>query len=404
MNEPNSTAEQDPIAAAQAARLRHVSDASPGIRRVAQGKGFRYVAPDGTRVRDAATLARIRALAIPPAWKNVWVCTIAHGHLQASGRDARGRKQYRYHARWRATRDETKYGHMAAFGAALPRIRRRVARDLRTAGLTRERVLALVVRLLETTSMRVGNEEYVRANGSYGLTTLRNRHVDVSGARLRFHFRGKSGKEHEIDVENRALARIVKRCRDLPGQDLFQYVDEAGARHAIDSGDVNEYLREIANGEFTAKDFRTWSGTLLAARELARAGELERASRANKACVAAVASVAATLGNTSAVCKKSYIHPAVLRAFEDARLQRLWRRHARPRSAPSGLTREEHGLLRFLDAATRGAPRRSRSPRTRSRTTPRRRHAAPTERGVRVNLRSARRAALRASRRRRPAR
>jgi DNA topoisomerase-1 len=253
----------DGITAARAAGLRDTSDDQPGIRRVRCGRGFRYQGPDGRPVRDEDTLKRIRSLTIPPAWTDVWICPQQSGHLQATGRDARGRKQYRYHPRWRATRDESKYDRMVAFGLALPRIRARVEADLALPGLPRAKVLATVVRLLETTLVRVGNEEYARANGSFGLTTLRTRHVAVTGATIHFAFRGKSGVRHHIDVRDRRLARVVRRCRDLPGQLLFQYLDESGQRHGY-SADVNDYLREAAGEEFTAKDFRTWGGTVLA--------------------------------------------------------------------------------------------------------------------------------------------
>jgi len=291
----------DPQEAAKAAQLRHVSDERPGIRRVGAGEGFYYVDAQGEKIDDEATLARIKSLAIPPAWAEVWICPIANGHLQASGRDAKGRKQYRYHTRWRKVRDEDKYSRMAAFGAALPRIRAKVATDLTLPGLEKRKVLAVVVRLLETTFIRIGNEEYARANKSYGLTTLKDRHVKIEGAKIRFRFRGKSGKDHEITLKSRKLANLVKRCRDLPGQDLFQYLDESGQPQPIDSGDVNDYLREISGEDFTAKDFRTWAGTLLAARCLAKAETFETAAAAKAACVSAVAEVAARLGNTVAI-------------------------------------------------------------------------------------------------------
>src|SRR5436190_1573116 len=258
----------EPQEAARAAGLRYVSDALPGIRRKQAGRGFTYVGPDGDRISDRASLARIKSLAVPPAWTDVWICPDPRGHIQATGRDARGRKQYRYHARWRAVRDETKYDRMIAFGEALPRIRRRTEMDLRRPGLPREKVLAAVVRLLEVTRIRVGNEEYARTNRSYGLTTLLDRHVTVAGPTLRFSFRGKSGVRHQVDLTDRRLAAIVKRCRDLPGQELFQYVDDDGRQHTIDSADVNDYLRQLSGADFTAKDFRTWAGTVLAARAL----------------------------------------------------------------------------------------------------------------------------------------
>jgi DNA topoisomerase-1 len=338
--------------AAKAAQLRYVSDSRPGIRRRKAGEGFSYLDPDGETVSDEATLARIKSLAIPPAWTDVWICTMAHGHLQASGRDAKGRKQYRYHPRWGRARNETKYARMEEFGAALPRIRERVDAHLALPGLEREKVLAVVVRLLETTFIRVGNEEYARTNKSFGLTTLRNRHVKIDGAKIHFRFRGKSGKEHEIKVTSRRLARLVTHCRDLPGQDLFQFLDEAGEPQPIDSGDVNEYLREISGEDFTAKDFRTWAGTLLAARRLSAAANFETAAEAKSACVSAVASVAAELGNTPAICRKCYIHPAVLAAFEDEKLFALWRKHAKANAAEADADAEERALLRFIAAAS----------------------------------------------------
>src|SRR5688572_15022286 len=253
---------------ARAAGLRYVSDETPGITRQRRGTVFRYRRPDGSPVRDRRTLGRIRTLAIPPAWREVWICARNDGHLQATGRDARRRKQYRYHRRWREARDETKYGRLIPFARALPRIRRRVERDLALPGLPREKVLAAVVRLLETTRMRVGNEEYARENDSFGLTTLRERQVQVRGGKLRFRFRGKSGVEHAIELNDRRLARIVRRMQDLPGEELFQYVDESGESRRIESSDVNAYIREAAGEDFTSKDFRTWAGTVLAARAL----------------------------------------------------------------------------------------------------------------------------------------
>jgi DNA topoisomerase-1 len=268
----NGAVPVDPEATAEEAGLRYVNDAMPGIRRRRAGRGFTYAGTDGRRLTDRRVLARIRALAIPPAWTDVWICPIARGHLQATGRDARGRKQYRYHARWREVRDEAKYGRMVAFGQALPRIRRRVEADLALPGLPRERVLAAVVRLLEKTAVRVGNEEYARENRSFGLTTLRNRHAEVGTSRIRFRFRGKGGKETEVELNDRRLARIVARCQELPGQALFTYLDEDGEPRTVDSADVNEYLREISGEEFTAKDFRTWAGTVLATPRPRRGG------------------------------------------------------------------------------------------------------------------------------------
>src|SRR5438552_2760071 len=252
----------DPVESARAARLRYVADLSPGIRRRRVGKGFGYAASDGRPIRDAETLGRIRRLAIPPAWTDVWICPDPRGHLQATGRDARGRKQYRYHARWREVRDAVKYDRMLAFAQVLPKIRERSDRDLERSGMPREKVLAAIVRLLEETRIRVGNEEYRKENGSFGLTTLRDRHVDVIGAQVRFNFKGKSGKQHKVKLQDRRLARIVKRLQEVPGQELFTYLDDDGEAHAVQSDDVNDYLREITGDDFTAKDFRTWAGTL----------------------------------------------------------------------------------------------------------------------------------------------
>jgi DNA topoisomerase-1 len=349
------TAPDDPVAAARAAGLRYVRDDRPGIRRVRRGGGFGYTDPDGRSVTDEETLGRIRALAIPPAWTDVWICPSPNGHLQATGRDAKGRKQYRYHPRWREVRDETKYDRMVAFGLALPRLRARVEADLARPGLPREKVLATVVRLLETTLVRVGNSEYARANGSFGLTTLRDRHVEVEGGTVRFAFRGKSGVRHRIDVRDRRLAQVVRRCRDLPGQELFQYVDDGGATRAVDSADVNEYLREAAGEEFTAKDFRTWAGTVLAARALEEFRAFDSEAQARRNVVAAVESVAKRLGNTPSVCRKCYVHPAVVDAYLDGTLlESLGRRVERELTGRLGeLGPEEAAVLAFLQERLR---------------------------------------------------
>ena len=343
----------EPSEAARAASLRYVSDAAPGIRRLTSGRGFRYVGVDGRPVRDPATLARVRGLAIPPAWREVWICPTGEGHLQATGRDARHRKQYRYHPRWRAIRDETKFERMLLFGAALPKIRARVRRDLALPGLPRDKVLATVVRLLETSLIRVGNEEYVRANQSFGLTTLRNRHVTIEGGSLRFRFQGKSGKVHTVDVNDRRLARLVEQCRELPGQDLFQYLDDEGQPQPIDSGAVNEYLGTLAGKEFTAKDFRTWAGTVLAARLLGR-GNGDADGGEDRPGIGEVAkAVADQLGNTAAITRKCYIHPAVLGAHQNPRLLQVWQAAAAGPGARRGLDREETAVLRFLRACSR---------------------------------------------------
>jgi DNA topoisomerase I len=334
------------VAAAEAAALRYVSDGAPGISRLRAGRGFRYRSPDGSPVRGFATRRRIQTLAIPPAWTEVWICPVPQGHIQAVGRDARGRKQYRYHSRWREVRDATKYARLARFAGQLPTIRRRVREDLARPGLPREKVLATVVRLLETSLIRVGNAEYAAANGSFGLTTLRTRHVTVEGVSLRFEFRGKSGKRHVVDVADRRLARIVRQCQELPGHELFQYVDDDGRRHTIGSADVNAYLREIAGEEFTAKDFRTWAGTVLAASSLR--DENVGSERAAKRTVArAIAAVAARLGNTAAVCRKCYVHPGVIDAYLNRRLGRVMGRAVRSGS-PAGLGQDEAAILSLL--------------------------------------------------------
>jgi DNA topoisomerase-1 len=300
--------------AAKSAGLVYVSDAMPGFRRIGTRKVFRYLDTKGHVIRNPQTLRRIQRLSIPPAWTDVWICPSDEGHLQAVGRDARGRKQYRYHPQWRDSRDETKFHRLVAFGKGLVKIRRRVAHDLREKQLTRKKVIATIVRLLETTFIRVGNKEYTKQNDSYGLTTLRNRHVNVRGSQVQFYFRGKSGVKHTIDIENAFLARIVRQLRDLPGYELFQYYDEQGDLRVVDSADVNQYVREAAGEDFTAKDFRTWAGTMLAAEALERC-EFSTAGEAQKKLKAAVADVAARLGNTVAVCRKSYIHPVILDAY-----------------------------------------------------------------------------------------
>jgi DNA topoisomerase-1 len=305
----------DPVESAQAAGLRYVSDTQPGIRRQKAGKGFSYVGPDGKTIRDAKELARIRSLAIPPAYTDVWICSIPNGHIQATGRDARSRKQYRYHPRWREVRDETKFGRMLAFSERLPKVRARVEHDLGLPGLPREKVLATVVRLLECTRIRVGNDEYTRANRSFGLTTLQDRHVEISGSSLQFEFRGKSGKIHRASLNDRRLARIVQRCQALPGEDLFQYIDSEGVRQTVGSGDVNDYIREISGQEFTTKDFRTWSGTILAVAALSEEGTWASQREAKANVLRAIDRVAEQLNNTRAVCRKYYVHPAVFDAY-----------------------------------------------------------------------------------------
>ena len=290
----------DPVASARAAGLRYVSDQSPGLRRKRVGKGFTYTASDGRTIRDAETIRRIRRLAIPPAWTDVWICPDPRGHLQSTGRDARGRKQYRYHPGWREVRDAVKYDRMLAFAESLPKIREQTDRDLERPDLPREKVLATIVRLLEDTRIRIGNDEYRKENGSYGLTTLRNRHVNVIGAEVRFTFRGKSGKSHTVELHDRRMARVIKRFLEIPGQELFKYVEKGDVK-AIDSADVNDYLRQITGDDFTAKDFRTWAGTILAARFLRETAGATNSRAAKKQLVHAIARVADELGNTAAV-------------------------------------------------------------------------------------------------------
>jgi DNA topoisomerase-1 len=343
----------DSVEAAQAASLRYVTDERPGISRVKSGSGFTYRLPDGTRVTDTATIERIKRIVIPPAWTDVWICPSANGHIQATGRDAKGRKQHRYHVRWRMVRDEAKFARLAEFGRALPRIRDRVAHDLAQSGLPRPKVLALVVWFLETTFVRIGNEEYARTNKSYGLTTLTNRHVQVSGATIKLHFVGKSGKAHDIRLTDRRIASLMRRMRDLPGQDLFQYVGEDGEPHAVSSSDVNEYLREVSGGDFTAKDFRTWAGTLLAVRQLADVADdaTPSATELKTLTAAAVKAVAEQLRNTPAVCRKCYIHPQVLAAWSTPTLLSRWRTELQRSREIDGLNAEESALVRFLEAA-----------------------------------------------------
>ena len=348
--QPGAVAAVDPASAAREAGLRYVSDRAPGIRRRRAGRYFSYIGPDGTAIRDPEVLQRIKSLAIPPAWTDVWICPTPRGHIQAVGRDAKGRKQYRYHPRWREVRDEAKYGRMIEFGHALPTIRDRTDADLRRPGLPREKVLAAVVQLLEKTLIRVGNEEYARENRSYGLTTMRTPHVDVERSKILFQFRGKGGKRHTVDVNDRRLARVIRSCQDLPGQELFQYVDEDGELRTIDSGDVNEYLREISGKDFTAKDFRTWAGTKLAAMALREVEEFESDTQAKRNVVAAIESVAQQLGNTPAICRKCYVHPAVIEAYMDGSMAHTLEERAAETLEESAntLSGEEAEVMRLL--------------------------------------------------------
>ena len=340
----------DPIAAAKAARLRHVSDDSPGLTRHKAQHGFDYRDIHGELISNVETLSRIKSLAIPPAWTDVWICPSPNGHIQATGRDARGRKQYRYHPRWRETRDETKYHRMLVFSHVLPRIRARVEADLRRRGLPRERVLATIVRLMELTLFRVGNEEYSKTNHSFGLTTLRRRHAIIAGDQIRLSFRGKAGIRQEGRITDRRLARIVRNCRDLPGYELFQYLDEDGNPHTVDSADVNEYLREISGEEITAKDFRTWAGTHLAAMTLQELSQINGNTASKSTIVRAVERVAKHLGNTAAVCRKCYIHPAILEGYLDGTLLHtlVARTHTYLNKNIDGMTAEEAAVIAFL--------------------------------------------------------
>jgi DNA topoisomerase I len=306
--------------AAKEAGLTYVSDDSPGITRVKKGKNFIYKSPSGKTINDFETLVRIRALAIPPAWKDVWICPSSRGHIQAVGRDARGRKQYRYHEKWRATRDQSKYEKMIDFAKALPTIRKKTRQHLKLPGLPKEKVLAAIVRIMEKTLIRIGNEEYAKSNHSYGLTTLQDKHAKIKSNRIEFKFKGKSGIDHAIDLKDPQLAQIAKKCQDLPGQELFQYRDESGKVCDIGSSDVNDYLRSLTGEDFTAKDFRTWAGTVLAAQALQEIGAFTTQKQAKINVVRAVESVAKQLGNTKAVCRKCYIHPAILQSYLDGQL------------------------------------------------------------------------------------
>ena len=345
-----------PPESAREAGLRYVLDTEPGIRRKRRGKGFTYVGVNGETVRDPKILGRIRSLAIPPAWTDVWICGSPNGHLQATGRDAKGRKQSRYHPRWREVRDETKYERMLSFGAALATIRERVDQDLGAPGLPCRKIMATIVRLMETTLIRVGNEEYARANHSYGLTTMHDRHAHVEGSTITFKFKGKSGKNHTIDVNDRRLAKIIRRCQDIPGYELFQYIDEEGVTHSVDSADVNEYLREISQQDFTAKDFRTWAGSVLAYSTLCLLEPFDSATQAKKNVVGAIKSVAERLGNTPSVCRKCYVHPALLDCYLAGSMVGVTQNGSKPASAKANhssheLSEEEMGLVHLLERA-----------------------------------------------------
>src|SRR5437764_290841 len=340
----------DPEVAAKQAQLRYVDDSAPGITRHKAPNGFDYRLPDGALVRDIDTLKRIRSLAIPPAWTNVWICLHWNGHLQATGRDARGRKQYRYHPRWREVRDEAKYTKLLIFTHVLPQLRARVEEDLKRLGLQRERVLAAIIRLMELTFFRIGNSEYAKANKSFGLTTLRDRHVAIEGSRIHISFRGKSGKHHETDINDRRLARIIQNCRDLPGYELFQYLDDRGDRHTVGSAEVNDYLREITGEEITAKDFRTWAGTKLAAEALQEFELFDTEVERKRAVLRAIEKVAKHLGNTPAICRSCYIHPAVLEGYLDGSLLKSLAEDTRKYLAENmeGMRAEEAAVTAFL--------------------------------------------------------
>ncbi|HEY9641362.1 MAG TPA: hypothetical protein V6C57_12825, partial [Coleofasciculaceae cyanobacterium] len=323
----------DPIETARAVGLRYVLDNCPGIQRQVMRKrggkfSFIYIGVDGQPIQDPEEIRRIDSLAIPPAYKNVWICPLSNGHLQATGQDAKGRKQYRYHPLWRSVRDQTKFTRMLVFSQALPTIRQRLEQDLSRPGLPKEKVLAAIIRLMELTRIRVGNEEYARTNQSYGLTTMHEEHVDVTGSKIRFQFRGKSGVDHDIQLTDRRLAKIVKRCQEIPGQDLFQYLDEAGQHQTLGSADVNDYLKEISGEDFTAKDFRTWAGTVLAASQLVEIGACTSETAAKKNITQAIKTVAAHLGNRPATCRKYYVHPAILEAYQDASLHQAAAQYA----------------------------------------------------------------------------
>ena len=359
---PRGQPATDPIESAKAAGLRYVSDTQPGIRRQRAGSGFTYVDVDGKRVDDE-DVARIKRLAIPPAWTDVWICSSPSGHIQATGRDARGRKQYKYHARYREVRDDAKFERTIDFARALPKIRKRIDRDLRKHGLPREKVLAAVVRLLETTLIRIGNDEYARLNRSFGLTTMRDHHVEVGSSKLFFRFRGKGGKQHKVALSDRRLAEVVRRCRELPGKELFQYVDDDGVTQTIDSGDVNDYLREVSGQDFTAKDFRTWAGTVLAALALSEFEAFDSETQAKKNVLAAIERVAERLGNTSAISRKSYIHPAVIDAYMDgSTVEGLKQRtEAELTESLSDLGPEEAAVMAFLQKRLERASRKGRA-------------------------------------------
>jgi DNA topoisomerase-1 len=365
MRRHKGLSDAESLEAARLAGLRYVDCREPGIRRIRCGRGFRYLNVDSQSICDRQQLQRIKSLAIPPAWTRVWICSTSRGHIQAIGWDAKGRKQYRYHPLYREVRDRDKFGRMLAFGTVLAVIRKRAARDLRRAGLPREKVLAAVVRLLETTYIRVGNAEYTKQNGSFGLTTLRNRHLRMSHETLQFDFKGKSGLRHFIELTDHSLARVVRQCQELPGYRLFQYLDKDGCRCSVDSDDVNDYLRQITGQEFSAKDFRTWAGTVLAARELVAVGRHQNQRDGKRKVVSAIKAVAGRLGNRPATCRKYYIHPAILDGYSDGSLFDEMQRGAEQQQAYKGrgLRPEEYSVMvliaKFLENAAHARKRKS---------------------------------------------
>jgi DNA topoisomerase I len=346
----------DEVAAAREAGLRYVTDDRPGITRRRAGKGFSYRDPHGERISDRREIERIRRIGVPPAWTSVWICPNPRGHIQATGRDAKGRKQYRYHPEWRAVRDASKFDRLLAFGHALPTLRERIEADLALPGVPRERILATVVWIIDRTLMRVGNEEYARANDSYGATTLRKDHVEIMGAEVALSFRGKHGKEHRADFSDRRIAAILRRCQELPGEALFSYVDELGAARSVDSGDVNDYLREIAGDAFTVKDFRTWGGSVRCFSLLRDAGAASSAREASAMITGVVKLVAAHLGNTPAVCRSSYLHPSILSAYGEGGLD------VEDRNADERLRPEESQFIAFLERREAVSDRRTGAP------------------------------------------
>ena len=341
----------DPQEAAESVGLAYVSDEEPGIRRRRAGKGWTFTGPKGAKITDEKTIERIRKLAVPPAYTDVWICPKANGHIQATGRDAKGRKQYRYHAKFREVRDSSKYEHMLEFAKGLPAIREKIAAHMALRGLRREKVLATVVYLLENTLIRVGNDDYAKSNKSYGLTTLKNRHVEVDGSEMRFRFKGKSGKEWKLQIQDRRIARIVRQCQELPGQELFQYIDDDGVRRDVTSSDVNAYLKEITGRDITAKDFRTWAGTVLAAMALHAFESFDSDAGAKKNVRAAIETVAARLGNTPTICRKCYVHPEVFHSYLQGQLLLDLREEveAELRDNLASLKPEEAAVLSLLE-------------------------------------------------------